>query len=172
MTRCALTSLIILSLTNTPSAACQFDHAGKGSEVFFKLADTVFTAHVTKAVEKFMVSADAVSRKIAYVEAEYEILEVLKGKPPVSNKVHDMVFGFGNCSLPIIVGFDYLFMLQGDKKTTDKEKSDWGVTEFNSVSIPTGSIPIYPISSKKSVDLLSKLRVLSNNPKQEQDVEK
>lgn len=174
MTKFALTSLIIILFTNTPSAACQFDHAGEGSDVFYKLADTVFTAHVIKAEKKFMVSPDAKSRKIAYIEAEYEIIEVLKGKPPASNTVHDMVFGFGNCSSPIIVGLDYLFMLQQNKKSEryEQEKSDWGVTEFNSVGMPTGSIPIYPITSKKSVELLNKLRKLANDPAQEQNMYK
>lgn len=171
MRRYAPTSLIIILLANTPSVACQFDHAGEGSEVFFNLADTVFTAHVTNAKEKFMISPDAESRKVAYVEAEYEIIEVLKGKPPASNKVHDTLFGFGSCSTPIIVGLDYLFMLQPDKKNLDQEKSDWGVAEFNSVGMPTGSMPIYPITSKKSVELLSKLRALAKEPLQKPDLD-
>jgi hypothetical protein len=142
--------LCMISLLSTPTAACQFDDHDASPEKFFDLAATVFTAHITKTTEIDLPTSQEYAATTA-IESEFKIVEVFKGTPPANQKVHDLVFGFGNCSTPLLAGTDYLFFLQSSEK---ENMPKW----WNYVGLPTGSRMIYPIESKKITELLEKIR--------------
>ncbi len=153
-------ALLVLCLLSTPVMACQFENADASPVQFFDSAKTVFTAHITKAQEIQMPAGDG-DRTIAVVEAEFSTIEVFKGSPPESHKVHDLVFGYGNCSNPLLVGTDYLFFLEENKEMKEP------TYEYNYVGFPTGSRMIYPIESKLSKILLQTLRTHAAELKKE-----
>ncbi|MGE5516179.1 MAG: hypothetical protein ACM31D_10200 [Bacteroidota bacterium] len=47
------------------------------------------------------------------IEGTFSPIEVIKGEVPVGNKVRSQTFLPGNCALPLLVGSDYVFFLDG-----------------------------------------------------------
>lgn len=145
---------------------------GASTEYFFKAAKSAFVAHVTKTEEKFMHNPQKPYEQNAYLEATFEVIEVLKGTPPASGIVHDLVLDIGNCSIGLTAGQNYLFM-PGENMTSDKQQlSDNGFSEHNYVGLPTGSRMLPYLMDNKTVELLNKLRTLANKPAQKQDAGK
>ena len=82
------------------------------------------------------------------VDAQYELIEALKGSPPASGVVRDFVFGPGNCSLGLLTGVTYLFFVDDESRL---------------VLIPSGSRGIINTEAESVKQLLAKLRALPRN---------
>ncbi len=171
LTRSVVLCSLALSLVS-PAQACSFDRYGDSAEDFYKTAKTAFIAHVTKTEEKFIVDPERSKERNRYIEATFEVIEVLKGKPPESGTVHDLVLGIGNCSIGLVAGLDYLFMPDENTKNEREKMSKYGVTAYNYVGLPTGSRMLPSIEHKKTIELLNKLRALTDKPMQHKSVDK
>ncbi len=110
-------------------------------EKLFAKATTVFVAHVVRTQE-----TDLKVEGIPIVEGEFRLLEIIKGTPPQDYKVRDFVYGYGNCSLGLLAGLDYVFFLQ----------EEWG----DLVVFPSGSQMLISPKGRASVEHLQKLRRL------------
>ena len=146
----ALLICFILWLGSSATFACSTRGDPPTDEQLFKKASSVFVAHVLRTEEKSI----RVETKNPYlvVEAEFRVVEILKGQPPSDGKVRDLVFGPGNCSLGLLAGLDYLFFIQDD--------------QYNFVLWPTGSRPFININGTESVKLLQDLRRLKETTSQ------
>ena len=87
------------------------------------------------------------------VEATFRVVETLKGKPPGDGKVKSLRWSNGNCSVLLVAGLDYLFLLYED----------------NYVLLGGGSRPVL-LEGAESVtaetkSLLQRLRALSDRTK-------
>jgi hypothetical protein len=107
----------IFLLTISAAGACLVDPTVTDEQRFSR-ANSVFIAHVirTEEIEPPHSGAD-VSRSFAdapIIRATFRTIEVFKGQPPVDATIRSLVFGGGNCTLPIIVGLDYLVFLSDD----------------------------------------------------------
>jgi hypothetical protein len=80
----------------------------------------------------------------SYVEAKYELSDVLKGSLRGRGKVRDLVFGPGNCSLGVLAGFYYVFYI-------DKE--------HNWVPHISGSFPLGPSYGERERQAVERVRV-------------
>ena len=127
------------------SASCAFACSSPGEpptvEELFAKATSVFVAHVVRTQE-----TNLKIEGIPIVEGEFRLVEEIKGTPPQDYRVRDFVYGYGNCSLGLLAGLDYVFFIQ----------KDWS----DLVVFPSGSRPIININGKASVELLQKLRRL------------
>jgi hypothetical protein len=130
----------LLLLTNS-AFACSSLGNPKTTEQLFAQASSVFVAHVVRTQESTHTVSD-----IPTVEGEFRLVEAIKGTPPPDNKVRDFVYGYGNCSLGLLAGLDYVFFIQKDWKDL--------------VVIPSGSQPLININGRAAVELLQKLRRL------------
>lgn len=156
----------------TPAYACSFDRQGESAEDFFKTAQTAFIAHVVKTEEKFIADSEKSKERNQYLEATFEVIEVLKGTPPESGTVHDLVPGIGNCSIGLIAGLDYLFMPDENTKDEKERMSEYGVAAYNYVGLPTGSKMLPSLEHKITIELLNRLRALANKPAHKQGTDK
>lgn len=95
----------------SPAAACSSLAGPPSEEVLFAKATAVFVAHVTSVAE---IAAPDDVRKVyqQILEASINTVEVIKGQPPADAKVRSLPFGYGNCTLPLLAGADYIFFLQ------------------------------------------------------------
>jgi hypothetical protein len=84
-------------------------------------------------------------RKI--IEGSFNTIEVIKGEPPASRKVRSAPYGFGNCTIPLLAGADYIFFLQ---------KEDDYITFLSG----SGG-PIINLDGTKVREKLEKLRALA-----------
>ena len=112
----------------------------------FSQASSVFVAHLTSVSE---VSAPedikGIYRKI--VEASFSPIELIKGEPPASRKVRSAPYGFGNCTIPLLAGADYIFFLQ---------------KEDDYITFLSGSAgPIVNLDGTKVREKLERLRALA-----------
>jgi len=80
----------------------------------------------------------------AYVEARYELTEVLKGSPRHRGKVRDLVFGPGNCSLGLLAGFYYVLHI---------------VEDHDFVLHIDGSFPLGPLYGENERQAIEQIRV-------------
>jgi hypothetical protein len=110
-------------------------------EQLFAKSTSVFVAHILRTQESALKVSD-----IPIIEGEFRLVEVIKGTPPPDYKVRDFVYGYGNCSLGLLAGLDYVFFIQ-------KENHDLVVW-------PSGSQPLININGKESAEFLEKLRRL------------
>lgn len=151
-------ALIMMAMLGAPAAlACQIRYSDAPPERFYDLADVVFTAHLTKA-EEITLPANKQHGALTAIEGQVKIIEVLKGTPPASSKVHDLVQNnFDICSSLLLPGNDYLFFL---KPAQDKSAS---AAEWNYVGLPTGSRLIFPADSNITQEMLRKLRAYAQN---------
>jgi hypothetical protein len=78
------------------------------------------------------------------LEARYEVKEVLKGTPPTSGVVKDLPFGPGNCSLPLHLGLEFVFMPD----------------EFDMEQISTGSFGYFNPEGTAILPRLASIRAL------------
>ncbi len=106
-------ALAILLLWTGHAFACSISRQLTDEEQF-KRASAVFVAHVTKTE---VLSADPRERadmRDPTVEATVQLIEVLKGAPPIDGVVRDRVASPDYCGLPLFAGLDYVFFLNGD----------------------------------------------------------
>jgi len=127
-----LAVMIAIAVMTSPAFACS--RVGGPPTVAESLAsaDEVFIAHLVSVKEIVMKGPEREEGPI--LEGQYRLIEVLKGKPARSGKVHDLPFGPGNCSLGLMVGWDYVFMI---KRATEFPRLRW-------VSMFSGSFPLGP----------------------------
>jgi hypothetical protein len=107
----------MLLLGISAASACSWDQTITDEQRLSR-ANSVFIAHVirTEEIEPPHSGAD-VSRFFAdapIIRATFRTVEVFKGQPPVDATIRSVVFGGGNCTLPIIAGLDYLVFLSDD----------------------------------------------------------
>ncbi len=138
-------TFIALPFVSTGAIACSITGEKPTDEQLFAKANSVFVAHVYRTEEKSFQPTDS-KESIAAVEADFCVIEVLKGKPPADNKVKDFVFGPGNCSLGLLAGFDYLFFVPNGPD--------------NLVLWPTGSRALFNLKGTEVVKTLSNFRRL------------
>lgn len=141
----------LLVIFNSSAKACQFEDSSASIDVFYKKATTVFTAHLNETRERRdYILRVLIDKPVPIVEGKFEVVEELKGKPPTDGIVRDLPFGPGNCSIPLLVGLDYLFM--------------WGETdgEYHYVGMPTGSRPLHSLKSEAAQKFIAQLRELKD----------
>jgi hypothetical protein len=136
---------LLISAQALPGVACSTLGPEPTDEELFRKATTVFLARVVRTEEK-QHAWRASSKPMPIVEGDFQIVEVLKGQPPVDGKVRDFTFGPGNCSLGLLAGADYIFFIQPGQE--------------NFVLWPTGSRMIINREGTEVVRLLEKLRKL------------
>lgn len=104
----ALSALLLLP---TVAAACQYEY--RADARIFNQAKAVFRARITAVALATDGEQDAggASPKATLVEGRFELGEVYKGTPPISGLVRDLPYGFGNCSLGLVPGWEYVFFL-------------------------------------------------------------
>ena len=151
-------ALVMMAMLGAPTAfACQIRYSDAPPERFYDLADVVFTAHLTKAEEKTL-PPNKQHGALTAIEGQVKIIEVFKGAPPASGRVHDLVQNnFDICSSLLLPGNDYLFFL----KLAPSKSNPTG--EWNYVGFPTGSRIIFPADSNVTQDMLRKLRAYAQN---------
>lgn len=128
--------LLLMGLGAPVDACSRIGGAPRLAEMV-STADEKFIARVVSAKEKFLRDQDEVE---PYIEARYRLIETLKGHPRKTGIVQDLPFGPGNCSLGLMVGWDYLFMIQGSSSEVLKR---W-------VGMYSGSFPLGPYRDEDS----------------------
>lgn len=95
---------ILLSIQTAYGCSC----APLTEEELFNGARAVYLAEVTdtKLIKE---SDDDTSWEI--IEANFTILEKFKGPEEPITKVHDLSFGFGNCSIGLMSGMEFVFFI-------------------------------------------------------------
>lgn len=110
-----------LMLPFVQAGACSMKGGAPSLRQQLESADSVFIARVTVAREvatQELLSAEAraeldeAQRHEPLIEASYRLIETLKGKPPANGPIYDLPFAAGNCSLGLLPGWDYVFVLQ------------------------------------------------------------
>jgi hypothetical protein len=104
---------LLLAMVTLDALACSTLGPPPTVEENFAAASAVFVAHITKT-EEILPAKDGVP--IPVVAGTFRVLEVLKGMPPADNKVESVVFGPGNCSVPLLAGWDYVFFLRDGRQ--------------------------------------------------------
>ncbi len=119
-------SLIIYQAT-TYACSCK----GMDIETLFKNADAVFLAEVTDTKLKKLKLSENRDELDDVIEAKFTVIEHFKKTSYKVDVVHDLSFGFGNCSIGLISGMEYIFfVLKGEG-------------EFNNyVGMCTGSVSV------------------------------
>jgi hypothetical protein len=99
----------------SPGYACSPERgaADLTDENFMSNASTVFVAHLTSA-EEIPAPSDMERHYKKILSASFSIVETLKGEPPANRMVRSAPYGFGNCTIPLLVGADYIFFLKND----------------------------------------------------------
>jgi hypothetical protein len=136
----------MLALTGANSAiACSSTEPPPNTEQRFAEASAVFVARIVRTDEAKLVYGGETH---AIVEGTFRPIEVLKGQPPADGKVRSLVYGPGNCTIPLLAGWDYVFFLvPGDG--------------HNFVGWPNGSFGTFNIEGTEPKRILEELRKLS-----------
>jgi hypothetical protein len=145
MLRNLLLGAALLLLAGTTAAmACSTTQPPPTTEEQFAKATRVLVARIVRTEEARMVLPPADEMPI--VEGTVRVIEILKGQPPEDGKVRSLVYGPGNCTIPLLAGWDYVFFLYEDK---------------NFVQWLGGSVGNWSLEGKEAKSLLEKLRKLS-----------
>jgi len=133
-------------MRGTISACTEPDNL-KTVEQQFQKASEVFLARVISAKE-IVYHDSQFPGDIPVVEGRYQLKEVFKGSPSEETPVRDFVFGFGNCSLGLLVGLNYVFFIYDDHRF---------------VLLPNGIGAIVNLEASNVKEYLVKLRSLKQN---------
>jgi hypothetical protein len=110
-----------LMLPFAPAGACSMNGGAPSLRQQLESAESVFVARVTVAREvateevlppEALADLDEAERHAPVIEASYRLIERLKGEPPANGHVYDLPLAVGNCSLGLLPGWDYVFVLQ------------------------------------------------------------
>lgn len=110
-----------LMLPFAQAGACSMKGGAPSLRQQLESAESVFIARVTVAREllaeevlpaEALVDLNEAERSEPLIEASYRLIETLKGEPPADGRVYDLPFAAGNCSLGLLPGWDYVFVLQ------------------------------------------------------------
>src|SRR5262245_25593017 len=103
--------------------ACQMDNPQSDEQLYAK-ASTVFVGHIFRTeeieVQRAVPGADGLRTERA-VEATVRLVETLKGDPPVDGKIRDQIAYIDTCLRPLLVGFDYLIVLNAGSNVVVSE---------------------------------------------------
>jgi hypothetical protein len=99
-------AFVLVGATNTN--ACSTKQPPPTTQKLFARARTVFVAHMVRTEEAQMVWHGETE---PIVEGTFRTIEVPEGVPPQDQKVRSPVYGPGNCTMPLISGWDYVFFL-------------------------------------------------------------
>jgi hypothetical protein len=127
--------------------ACSPAEPEPTKEELFRKATAVFAAHLVR-VEEVTGQLPYGNQRGKIVEGTFQVVEVLKGKPPADQKIRSLPFGPGNCTVPILAGTDYVFFLRDDAPSF--------------VSWPNGTQMIWSFEADGAQTFLSELRALKN----------
>lgn len=115
---------VALSIQMLPieiTSACSMKGGAPSLRQQLETAESVFVARVTVAREvateevlspEARAELDETQRSEPLIEASYRLIETLKGEPSANGPVYDLPFAAGNCSLGLLPGWDYVFVLQ------------------------------------------------------------
>ena len=144
----ACASLALALALATQAQACQ-----RASQVtkqqLFDAATSVFTAHVieiTEVDEKSFPDLSGVltSGAVHILKVKFRLIENIKGEPSDDRTVFSLSYGPGNCTIPMMVGWDYVFF--------DNSKAKHLITSLD------GSTPFLQIDTPPAQTLLTELR--------------
>jgi hypothetical protein len=139
------TAVLCLALVASAAAANACAAGRPTVKLGFAEAKTVFVARVVRT-EEAQVVLDGETHPA--VEATVRIGEVFKGEPPQHLKVRSFVYEAANCSIPLLVGWDYVFFLSADD-------------DRNFVHTPGGSFAMFELQQGEDKRRLDELRKLS-----------
>src|SRR5262245_33696377 len=101
---------VLLLLAGTAAAkACSPTDPPPTTRQQFAAATAVFVARIVRTEEARMVLEPFGETPI--VEGTFRVIEALKGQPPEGGKIRRLLFGPGNCTIPILAGWNYVFFL-------------------------------------------------------------
>ncbi|MGE5516877.1 MAG: hypothetical protein ACM31D_13765 [Bacteroidota bacterium] len=109
----ALTAVILTMMGTAQGWACSRDPnvPEPTAEELFANAATVVVGHLIKVEQ--VAAADIDKHDAGVIEGTFSPIEIIKGEAPADNKVKSQTFFPGNCTLPLLVGSDYVFFLDG-----------------------------------------------------------
>jgi hypothetical protein len=84
------------------------------------------------------------SGAVHILKVKFNLLENIKGAPPVDETVFSLSYGPGNCTIPMMVGWDYVFF--------DNSNTNHLITSLD------GSTPFLNVSTPPAQALLTELR--------------
>jgi hypothetical protein len=113
-------------------------------EDLFSKASAVFVAHLTKTEE--IIPPGKGKLGAGEIEGTFTVIEVLKGQPPDDHKVRSMGWGPGNCTLPYLSGFNYIFFI---------DDNPLGITTFSGSS---AELNLNAVGAKERLEKLRALR--------------
>lgn len=142
LTRLITTFLLLTAFAPIRVPACTLLTPPPTDAVNFEKASSVFVAHVV-TTEELRDATTGSSEPKPTIQATLRIIEVLKGHAFAGNTVQAAFPAYGNCSLFLLAGFDYLFFVGND----------------NLVVSTSGSRPISPLDADAKA-LLERLRKL------------
>jgi hypothetical protein len=124
----------------------------------FERANSVFVARVVRTEVMPIEETHVVfgGKEHPVVEATFQTIEVLKGRPPDDNKVRSLVHGFGNCTIMLLAGMDYVFFLRPDVLMDEGRNLVWWTT---------GSFGTFNIEGTEPKGILDELRKRSKSTK-------
>ena len=101
---------LMLLLGMSAAEACSSLEPPQTRAQLFARASAVFVAHLLRT-EEIKATTPFGDQPLPVVEATFRTIEVFKGRPPADERVRSLVYGPGNCSLPLLSGLDYVFFL-------------------------------------------------------------
>jgi hypothetical protein len=128
--------------------ACSSLQPPQTEDQLFARASAVFLAHLLRT-EEINATTPLLKESQPVVEATFRALEVFKGQPPTDGKVRSIVYGPGNCSVPLLAGSDYLFFL-------------YDSTRNFVLQLPGGSQMFINLEGREAKKILNQLRELAN----------
>lgn len=135
-------SFILLAILSAQSLACSVSKAPSLSEKFGAAEGVALVKIISTRLVVDNNRKDEWERET--VEATYEVLEAFKGdhSRPI---VREMVFGPGNCTIPLLTGNMYFLFIEKGSKT---------------INWPSGSEMIWNIDGDNVKPILTELRSL------------
>jgi hypothetical protein len=128
---------------------------GPTTEQHFAKATAVFVARIVRTDEGEL---NLAGRTWPIVAGTFRTIEVLKGRPPEDMKVRSLIFGPGNCTIPLLAGWNYVFFLGPGGALIDHDN-------HNLVWWTNGSFPAPNLEATSVKPVLDDLRKLSARAK-------
>ena len=111
----ACASLALSLALATQAQACQrVGQVQVTKQQLFDAATAVFTAHVIEVTEVDKKSFPDLSGVLAsgavhLLKVKFRLIENIKGAPSDDNTILSLSYGPGNCTIPMMAGWDYVF---------------------------------------------------------------
>ena len=145
-------ALVVVSATIADACSLATGPSPTTEELVAK-ARTIFVARIVRTEEAQIVLG---GKAWPIVEGTFRTIEVLKGEPPQDQKVRSLIYGPGNCTMPLLSGWDYVFFL-GPGVFAD--------SDHNLVWWANGSFGTYNLEGTEPKRKLEELRKLSRETK-------